>query len=221
MSCCSHSGAAGRFFSLLARHYRRRYLKKGLEKSQKQLVAGLQKAGIENATLLEIGCGVGFLHQSLLTSGAASSVGIDLSDKMLNEARELANGQGLENRTEYLEGDFVEISECLNDADVLILDKVVCCYPNAEILIEKSLSKTRHVYALTYPRDRWFVRLALALGNFALRLILSDFRGDLHDPTQIEAWIEAKGFEIAYTGQTLAWDTQVWVRNEEPQNDHT
>lgn len=211
MSCCCHAGAAGRFFSFMARHYRRRYLKKGLEKSQKQMVEGLQEAGIDNATLLEIGSGVGFLHQYLLALGAGSAVGIDFSIKMLDEARKFASEQGFENRTEYIDGDFVDICEGLNDADVLILDKVVCCYPDAETLINKSLGKTRRIYALTYPRNRWLIHLGLVLGNLAFWLIRSDFRSYLHNPKRIEAWIKAAGFEIVHQDQTAAWKTQIWV----------
>jgi len=212
MSCCSHSGAAGRFFSRFARRYRKRYLKKGFEPSQVQLIRGLEQAGINGAAVLEIGCGVGYLHQALLESGADRAAGVDLSDAMLDEARRLARERGLDQRVEYRVGDFVELADTLGEADIAILDKVVCCYPDAEALLRRSLEKTGRVYALTYPRERWFVCLGVAVGAFALWLIRSTFRSYVHDPAQIEAWITARGFAKVYQAQTPVWLTQVYVR---------
>jgi hypothetical protein len=70
MSCCPHSQFAGRLFSRFSRRYRRRFKKKGFEPSQRQLLEGVERAGIANAAILEIGSGVGYLHQYLLQRGS-------------------------------------------------------------------------------------------------------------------------------------------------------
>lgn len=211
-SCCPHAGAAARLFSRFARRHRRHYLRKGLQKSQRQMIEGLTRAGTSGAALLEIGCGVGYLHQSLLETGAGRALGIDLSDRMLEEARALARERGLGARTEYLQGDFVELAGTVQPADVVILDKVVCCYPDAETLIQRSLAKGRRVYALTYPRDRWFVRWGVGLTALALRLVRSPFRSYVHNPKRIEAWITDRGFRKDHEARTAIWLTQVYVR---------
>ena len=210
--CCNHARGADRLFSLFARRYRKRYQKKGLEKSQRHLIEGLKKAGVAGASILEIGSGVGYLHQSLLRAGATRAVGIDLSEKMLSEAHILAQENGLSDRVEYRHGDFVELADTITDADVTILDKVVCCYPDAEALVKHSLAKTRRVYALTYPRDRAFIRFGMALLAFFLWLIRSPFRSYVHDPEKIESWIKTEGFTKRYQNQTLVWLTQVYVQ---------
>ena len=213
MACCqAEIRGAGRFFSRFARRHRKHYQKKGLDKSQRQLVEGLRRAGYAGATILEIGCGVGYLHQWLLKAGALSAVGVDLSQRMLEEARLLAHEQGLIERVTYRQGDFVELADSLNGADVCLLDKVVCCYPDPEHLIEKSLARTRRVYALTYPRDRWYTRLGVALTRLLLWLVRSPFRNYVHDPVRIEAWIAAAGFRKHSEDTTLIWLTQVYVR---------
>lgn len=99
--CCPHSRSAGRLFSRFARRSRRRFEKKGLEASQRQLVEGLERAGFGNASLLEVGSGVGYLHQYLLQRGAATAVGVDLAPKMIEEAEALARKNGLAERTHY------------------------------------------------------------------------------------------------------------------------
>jgi hypothetical protein len=210
-SCCNVE-SAGKFFSFFARGYRKRFEKKGFEVSQQQLLAGLEQVGYEGAALLEIGCGVGHLHQSLLEKGASTATGIDLATKMLSEATDWADERGLSDRVNYIEGDFMELAQDVEQADICVMDKVVCCYPDARGLVEQSLAKTRRAYALTYPRDRWFVRLSIRIWNTLLWVLRADFRSFVHDPDQIEAWITGAGFEKRFEDRTAFWLSQVYVR---------
>ena len=213
MHCCGPiTCGTGRFFSRFARRYRRRYQRKGLERSQTDLLHGILAAGVDDATLLEIGCGVGYLHQRLLQSGAARAVGIDLASAMLDEARLLAHEQGLGARTTYLLGDFIDLAPQLDTADVTLLDKVVCCYPDAAALVNRSLDKTHRVYALTLPRAHLFNRVGVVLLSAALKLLGSAYRPYVHDPVAIEAWITARGFRKSFQTRTLLWLTQVYER---------
>ncbi|GBE07798.1 Mg-protoporphyrin IX methyl transferase [bacterium BMS3Bbin11] len=210
--CCPHSNSANRFFSFFAGRYRKRFEKKGFESSQKQLMEGLEQAGYQDATILEIGSGVGYLHQTLLEQGASSAIGVDLASKMIIEARHWAEERQLSDRTEYVEGDFMEINESLPAADITILDKVVCCYPDAVGLVHASLNKTRRVYALTYPRNRWYIRVVMELMALILKIARSDFRSYVHNPELIEKWVTEAGFDKAYQNTNLIWLTQVYVK---------
>ena len=96
--------------------------------------------------------------------------------------------------------------------DVTVLDKVVCCYPDAAALVAKSLAKTRRVYALTYPRDHLLNRVGVRVLGLLLWLVRSTFRSYVHDPRRIEGWIAAAGFKKRYENQTVIWLTQVYVR---------
>ena len=212
-ACCPHAQSAGRLFSFFAKRYRRRFVKRGFEPCQKQLLHGLESVGYRDCELLEIGCGVGHLHQTLLERGARSAVGVDLAPRMLAEARDWSAQRGLADRIEYVEGDFVACHDDIAPADVTLMDKVVCCYPDADALVHRALEKTRQICALTYPRDRWFVRLAMKLGALFLWLMRSGFRSYVHDPKQIEAWIIEKGFDKKFQDTTAVWLTQVYVRS--------
>jgi magnesium-protoporphyrin O-methyltransferase len=152
-TCCLQNRETGRFFGWFAKRYRRRFVRKGLEPSQKHLIKGLGKVGFSGARLLEIGCGTGYLHQQLLRSGADSAVGIDLSARMLEEARAEARAHGLAERTEYREGDFVELAEGLGRADIVILDKVICCYPRLLLTVLRCGFRS-YVHDVT-AIDRW------------------------------------------------------------------
>lgn len=210
--CCTPSSGIGKFFGHFARRYRRRYARRGFEPAQRQLIEGLRRAGVAGASLLEIGCGVGYLHQQLLREGAARALGVDISEEMLAQARSLARDAGLAERTEYRQGDFVDIAGDIEPTDVTLLDKVVCCYPDAEALVTRSVSKTRRVYALTYPRDLGINRIGARVLNFFLWLLRSGYRTYIHDPRRIEAWVVAAGFKKRYENRTFLWLTQVYVR---------
>jgi hypothetical protein len=213
MNCCSpHANSANRCFSFLAGGYRKRFEKKGFEPSQRQLMEGLEQAGYKDAVILEIGSGVGHLHQTLLEQGAASAVGVDLASRMIEEAQHWADDRGLTERTEYVQGDFMEIKDSLPDSEVTVMDKVVCCYPDADGLVHSSLSKTRRVYALTYPRDRWYVRAMMGFMALVMIIVRSDFRPYVHSPERIESWIVEAGFDKLYQDRNLMWLTQVYVK---------
>jgi len=210
--CCPHSKSGGRLFSFFARSYRRRFTKKGFEPSQIQLMTGLEQAGYMDASLLEIGSGVGYLHQVLLEQGANNAVGIDLAPEMLKEAQAWADQKGLTERVKYLQGDFIELLDQVDPAEVTILDKVVCCYPHAELLVNHSIAKTQRVYALTYPRNRWFIRAAIEIMALFLKLSGSDFRAFVHNPEDIERWIVSAGFEKKYENKTFIWLSQIYTK---------
>lgn len=210
--CCPHSKSGGRLFSFFARSYRRRFAKKGFEPSQQRLVQGIEHAGYKNKTLLEVGSGVGYLHQVLLQQGAKSAVGIDLAPDMLKEAQQWADEKGLTDRVQYIQGDFIELLDQVDAADVTILDKVVCCYPYPELLVPHSVNRTKHVYALTYPRNRWFIKVAMEIMAFFLKLSGSDFRAYVHNPADIERWITDAGFKRVEQQQTFIWLSQIYTK---------
>ena len=211
-----HVAGADRLFSWLARRYTRRYLKRGLDRSQRQLLQGLLAAGIENARVLEIGCGVGYLHQALLQRGAAQATGIDLSAAMLAEAEALGARQGLSARLRYLQGDFVDLAEALPSYDLTLLDKVVCCYPEPVPLLERAAARTERIMGLVYPRTHPLNRLLVAGGSLFTRLIRCGFRSYVHDPARLHDTLTAAGLERESRSETAIWIVEVYTRRPGP-----
>ena len=148
----------------------------------------------------------------LLEQGAKSAVGIDLAPDMLKEAQDWSEEKGLSDRVQYIQGDFIELLDQVEAADITILDKVVCCYPHAELLVNHSVKKTKHIYALTYPRSRWFTKVAIEIMAFFLKLSGSDFRAFVHTPNDIERWILEAGFKKSYQEQTFIWLSQIYTK---------
>lgn len=215
MRCCQSAACGtGRFFSHFAGRYRRRYRARGLERSQEQLLAGLQSARLGPCSVLEIGCGVGYLHQELLRRGGTRAVGVDLSERMLDEARLLATEAGLAERVDYRLGDFVDIAAHIERVDATLMDKVICCYPDARTLVGRALDKTGRVIALTYPRSHVFNRWMIAAGALMMALVRSSYRPYFYEPAEVSGWIEGCGFRRIWQSRTPLWLTQVYAREQ-------
>jgi len=217
MSCCCAPNRAAvegtnEFFNTQARRLEKQFKKKGLRKEQKHLVDGIRRSGMHDAEILEIGCGVGGLHLSLLKDVATKATGFDISEKMIALARKLAAGMGLQERTQYWRGDFVAMHDDAPAADVTILDKVICCYENAPELIARSAAKTRRIYAVSYPRENFFVRLMFRNAKYLLKLFRQTFHPYYHEPRQVQNWIADASFEKVYEKTTTIWLIQVFQR---------
>ena len=214
MTCCATNGT-GKFFSKYALQYEKYFRKKGLRPEQKHLAEGIRAQGVSNADLLEIGCGAGGLHLSLLQEGASKAMGFDISERMIASAQKLAAEMGMQERTHYQQGDFVSLHETVPSAEIAILDKVLCCYENVRELIAASTAKARRVYAVSYPRENAWVRRFFQAGIFFCKLLRSSFRPYYHSPQEIMRLIAAAGFEMAYERRTFIWAVQVFQRKRD------
>lgn len=67
-------------------------------------------------------------------------------------------------------------------ADVVVLDRVVCCYPDAAALLSKAARYSQRTLVYTYPRPFWFMPLLQTLCALGMRLIGREYRFFLHDP---------------------------------------
>ena len=188
-----------------------KYLRAGPGVTTRGLLAGLQAAGA-SGTLLDIGSGSGVLTFELLANGASSATCVDLAPESIVVAREEAARRGLTDRISWLQGDFVDLALELPGADIVTLDRVVCCYPLYRPLLENAAAKSRRWLALSYPRDRWYVRLGLRIENFLLRLRRIDFRAFVHPVAAMDRLLREAGFIPIRNNMTFVWQTCVYVR---------
>jgi 2-polyprenyl-3-methyl-5-hydroxy-6-metoxy-1,4-benzoquinol methylase len=213
--CCSPdqtSQGASAFFSRRSNRYAKQFRKGGLERAQKYLLDGIKQESIQGSTILDIGCGVGQLHLTLLREGAARSVGVDLSEAMLRQAQGFAEEYGLEERVRYLTGDFTQISSSIPESDITVLDKVVCCYEDLTQLLHASTGKTKHIYALSHPKENLIME-----GVFKGQALLGSifrwgFRPFWHNWSEMKSLILSQGFQLLYENSTIAWQVLVFRR---------
>ena len=186
-----------------------------MDRIQKLLLQGIASRKLGAVSILEIGCGVGTLHRELLSRGAQHAVGVDMSDGMLSEARRFAAEAGLGERTTYIQGDFTALADTLPRADLTVLDKVVCCYPEVERLLDLSTALTGSTYAVSFPRDRLGMRLAFAMHRLLGRVLGWEFYPCWHVWADVRERIERAGFAPSFQGRSFLWEAVVYGRGTE------
>ena len=112
-------------------------------------------------------------------------------------------------------GNFAVIAGALPDADVVTLDGVVCCYPDAEALLREAAGRARQLLTFTYPRDRWYVRTLIVMENFWLWLTGKKFRAFVHAPNRMEAVLEVAGLVRTTRRETLIWTFDLYRRGRD------
>ena len=214
MECCSVNGLDRMFNKSRAQKESNSYLNKGLDKRARKLTDFLKGPGLSGATLLDIGCGVGALHLELLKEGAGKTIGVEVSPAYVEAANSLARELGFQDAVEYHVGDFVEQERDIPTADIVLLDRVVCCYPHMEPLVTASARHAQRLYALTYPRRTWWMRAAAFMMNLGLSVVRKQFRFFLHHPREIAATLASAGFiNIFHTTATFGiWQVAVYQR---------
>ena len=215
MDCCSPNGLDEMFNESAAKKDLKSYRKKGLDKRARILVDFLRQQDISEATLLEIGGGIGALHLELMKEGAAKAVGVDVSSAYVKAATSLAQSMGYGDAVEYHVGDFAEREQDIPGADIVLLDRVICCYPDMKTLITASGHHAQRICALTYPRRTWPIRAGVSLMNFGLAVFRRRFRTFVHHPQEVSATLASQGFSRifeAYAGFGRMWEIAVYQR---------
>ena len=188
------------------------YRRKGLDPMALSIVEYLVSQGVEGADVLEVGGGVGAIQLELLKAGVVRSANIELSSGYEEVAQKLAAEEGVEDRITRRLGDFVELQQELEPADIVVMNKVVCCYPWMERMMEAAVSKTGRYLALVFPREKWWVKLGLALENGLMALRKCDYRAFVHPVTDIESVATNAGFVVRHADNNLIWQALVFER---------
>jgi 2-polyprenyl-3-methyl-5-hydroxy-6-metoxy-1,4-benzoquinol methylase len=214
MVCCTgYCAAEAQFNHKVAKRDLRRYRRRGADATTRLMLAELRHWPLEGRHLLDVGGGIGVISGELSDARVASAVTVEASPAYLEVARREVGPKYGSRPTQFVLGDFAAIAGTLPDADVVTLDRVVCCYPDPEALLGAAAAKTRQVLAFTYPRDRWYVRTMFAFGNFWLRLTGKKFRAFVHGPEQMAAVLEAAGLVRATQRKTLVWMLDLYQRS--------
>ncbi|UCH25617.1 MAG: methyltransferase domain-containing protein [Trueperaceae bacterium] len=188
------------------------YRRNGPSKTTRMLIEALEAAGVEGQSLLDIGGGVGAIQHALLRAGASGATHVDASSAYLDAAKEEAERQGHAELISHQHGDFVELAPEVSAADIVTLDKVICCYHDVVTLVGLSAERARKLYGLVYPRDNWWLRPVFPFFNLLLRLMRRDFRVFLHPTKEVDALVGRHGLRRRFYGTTLIWQVVVYGR---------
>ncbi|HEY6195610.1 MAG TPA: class I SAM-dependent methyltransferase [Candidatus Eisenbacteria bacterium] len=216
MDCCAHCAATGELFGpKVAESDLRSYRKKGPKPTTRLILEELRRRPLEGAHLLDVGGGIGVLGLELLAAGFGGVVEVDASPAYLAVARRQFGERGWAERAVLLAGDFAALVTPPEPADVVTLDRVVCCYPDFESLLVRAAGCTRRLLALSYPRDRWYVRWAIALENLWRRITRNAFRSFVHPPARIAAVLERASLRRVARSGNATWVVELYARGDQ------
>lgn len=208
-SCCAIDEMFDRRF---AEAQLERYRRKGPSPSTRKLIDALRKAGLEGATVLDVGGGIGAIALELVGDGAERATVVDASAASLAAGRSEAARRNTSDRVDLMHGDFVALAPELPPADIVTLDKVVCCYPDMEPLIGESATRARRLYGIIYPRDAGWLRLGVAVLNAMRRVRGKAFRAHVYANAAIEAVIRRAGLTLRTRQRGLVWVVDLYDR---------
>jgi hypothetical protein len=169
------------------------------------MVEFLEQRGVEGATVLEIGGGVGEIEIELLRRGAASAVNLELSPAFEEEANRLLAEAGLAGRADWRLHDIAADPEAVEPADIVLLHRVVCCYPDYRRLLGAAAEHARRFIVFSYPPRNRLSRLFVGVQTLIFRLLGREFRTFAHPPSEMVAVVEESGFRRVFAHHALVW----------------
>ena len=203
--CCTPKGYRQIFSEKSAAGEALRYRRKGLDGTSKRIFDFIKGRGVQGKTLLEVGGGIGAIEIELLKAGMETAVNVELTPTYESAASELIREAGLSDRVERRVIDFAEAGTDVQSADVVVMNRVVCCYPDMPKLVGAASDRARDLLVMSFPNRRWWTRLGLAVANLGFRVIRMQFRVFLHPPARILAAVEERGFKIRLNQSALIW----------------
>lgn len=212
MSCCHCQAIEDRFDRKKVAKQLKKYRDQGLAKETRMLIDAIKSEGIEGYTLLDIGGGIGGIQLELLRAGVIRATNVEVSKAYVEASLEEAARQGLADSVALVHGDFVERAPELPPADIVTLDRVICCYHDMDSLVGLSSARADKLYGVVYPRDTWWTKLDTSLRNLRSRMNSDPFRLFVHATKEVDAIVRANGLRPHFHRNTFFWQVVVYGR---------
>ncbi len=191
-----------------------RYRRRGLDRTARRMVDWLAAQGVEGASVLDIGGGVGEVGLELLRHGAASATTLELSSSYDGPAAALAAEAGVADRVHRRIGDLAADGSVAEPADVVVLHRVICCYPDMERLLAAAADHARQAVVLSHPPAHVLWRTISALQNIGLRVVGREYRSYIHSPEEMAQLLRDQGFVVEHLHCGPFWHVLVARRVE-------
>lgn len=213
MSHCYCEAIEHRFDTQRVRRELMEYHRNGAAKATRLLIEALQAESLEGMTLLDIGGGIGAIQHALVPAGVGPALDVDASAAYLAVARQEAERRGLAERVRFAYGDFVELAPAIPPADLVTLDRVICCYNDMPALVSLSAARAQKLYGVVIPHDTWYRRLFNRVCNGMLTIARLPIHFYVYRADAIDAVVRAQGLERRFSCVVDRWQVVVYVRN--------
>lgn len=204
--CCDQDDYQSVFSGRFARRQSKRYRRRGLTPAAQRIVDFATAQGIAGASVLEIGGGVGQLQVELLRRGAAHVTNLEISENYEAEAARLLEDAALTDRVTRRFLDIAQAPDEVEPADVVVLHRVVCCYPDYAALLNVAAGHARKALVYSHPAVNVVNRVQFGAENAYRRLSRNDFRAFIHPQEGMVRAAESAGLAVAYRNHARDWD---------------
>ena len=203
--CCTPKGYRQTFSEKGARAQARSYRRSGLDATSRRIVELLKAQGVEGKTLLEVGGGIGAIQIELLKAGMTRAISIELTPTYEETAVELLREADLENRVERRVMDFVNAGHDVPAADIVVMNRVICCYPDVAQLAGAAADHADASLVMSFPKERWWTRAIVWMANLGMAMTRREFRVFVHPMAQILATATQHGLRLTSDRPGVFW----------------
>lgn len=176
------------------------------------MVDFLAAEGLEGRTVLEIGGGVGEISVELLRRGAEQATNLELSAAYDEEARRVAEEAGVADRMRREVVDLVTSPDAVEPADLVVMHRVVCCYPDYEGLLGAAADHCRSRLAFSHPSRTFLTRVMLAADNALSWARRREFRAFVHPPAAMVDVVVSHGLRPVLLHPAMIWQVKGLAR---------
>lgn len=190
----------------------KRYLKKGPSRVTKKIISQLDR-NERGETLIDIGGGIGAIQWWFLGNGGDKCYSVDASTGYSSLAKEHAEKNKLDSNTHFIIGDFTDNATDLPTVDHVTLDKVICCYPDYQAILNKACDKSSKTITLSYPMDGIIADSIRFFGVLVMRLKSNPFKPFVHRAASIRELLSERGFELKEKELSFPWHIQTYIKS--------
>ena len=189
------------------------YRRKGPAKQTRLILEAVRSLGLKDASLLDVGGGIGAIYHELLADSVSRATHVDASSAYLAAARQETEKRGHTGQVEFIHADFTDVAATLAPADVVTLDRVVCCYPDFRSLLQAAAGRSQRALVMAYPRDNWLSRAVVAVGDWFLKISRNPFRVFVHPVKEMDSLLNMEGLHRVSLRKLFVWEVALYQRS--------
>lgn len=189
------------------------YRRRGPAKHTRLILDAARSLGIKNASLLDVGGGIGAIYHELMKDSVARATHVDASSAYLAAAREETQKRGNTERVEFIHADFTDVAGEVAPADIVTLDRVVCCYPDYRRLLQAAAGRSQRALVMAYPRDNWLSRIVVRVGDWFLKISRNPFRVFVHPVHEMDSLLNKEGLHRVSLKRLFVWEVALYQRS--------
>lgn len=210
--CCKPGDLEAIFSPARAEREAERYARRGLVGESRRLFRLLSQRGVRGRSVLEVGGGIGVVGLELVRAGAAHATTVELSTGYDLAARRLIDRSDLADKVDRVVANYVSEADRIGAADIVTMQQVVCCYPDADGLVSAAAAHARELLLITLPMEWPWHRVGAIVLNLWPRIVGSPWRFFIHSTRSVIAAAEREGLTLSQHDKGVFWQTLVFTR---------